>query len=274
MRSFEDPPVLIYQNPHMTEEPTDTAQVVGTCDDRRVSASCCRVLIIVPAYNEADTLPQLLSELQAVCAGCDIVVIDDGSTDNTKAVLRKFLVRLVSLPCNLGIGGAVQTGLQIALAEEYDIAVQVDGDGQHPPREVGKLLEAVLQSDCDMVIGTRFRTRQGYQSTFGRRLGVKIFSWLLSGLCHTRITDATSGFRAMNQRAIRILARCYAEDYPEVEALLVVHRAGLRITEVAVQMAERQAGRSSIGVLQGISYMVKVLLAIFMNLVREPDLLE
>lgn len=243
----------------------------GACHERDVAASGCRVLIVVPAYNEADNLPKLLSELQDVCRDFDVVVIDDGSTDNTKAVLRNLMVRLVSLPCNVGIGGAVQTGLQIALSEGYDLAVQVDGDGQHPPKEVAKLLEAILQSDSDMVIGTRFRTRQGYQSTIGRRLGIRIFSSLLSFLCHTRITDATSGFRAMNRRAIRILARRYAEDYPEVEAIFVAHRAGLRVTEVPVQMAERQAGRSSVGKFLGISYMVKVLLAIFMNLVRERE---
>jgi glycosyltransferase involved in cell wall biosynthesis len=229
------------------------------------------VLIIVPAYNEAGSLPQLLQTLRVACAGCDVVVIDDGSTDNTRQVL-KGLARVVSLPCNLGIGGAVQTGLQIALREGYELAVQVDGDGQHPPQEVAKLLNALRESGCDLVIGSRFRGAGGFKSTAARRLGIHFFSFLLSAVCRTRVTDPTSGFRVMNGRAIHLLSRSYSEDFPEVEALVQVHRAGLRMREVPVEMAERVAGRSSIGTLKSIIYMFKVPLAIFMSLLRGREI--
>jgi len=227
------------------------------------------VLAIVPAYNEALSLPALLGELRASYPGLDVLVVDDGSTDQTRAVVSGLAVRLISLPCNLGVGGAVQTGLLVALEDGYDVAIQVDGDGQHPPEEIPKLLAALQQNGSDMVLGSRFLDRDGYQSTAGRRLGIVLFSWILSALCGTRITDATSGFRAWNRRAIRILAKQYPEDYPEVEAILMLHRANLRISEVPVKMRERAAGESSIGSLEAFAYMIKVPLAILMNLLRK-----
>jgi len=229
-----------------------------------------RVLVIVPAYNEAELLPRLIQALRAACAGCDVVVIDDGSTDNTRQV-AEGLARVVSLPCNLGIGGAVQTGLQIALHEGYELAIQVDGDGQHPPQEVAKLLRAARESGCDLVVGSRFRSAGGFKSTATRRLGIHFFSFLLSAVCRTRVTDPTSGFRVMNRRAIRLLATRYSEDFPEVEALVQVHRAGLRMLEVPVEMAERVAGRSIIGTLKSVIYMLKVPLAILMSLLRRRE---
>jgi glycosyltransferase involved in cell wall biosynthesis len=229
-----------------------------------------RVLIIVPAYNEAQSLPGLIGMLQRQCAGCDIVVIDDGSTDGTRGALTGR-ARVVSLPCNLGIGAAVQTGLQIAIRENYDCAVQVDADGQHPPHEVANLLRALGDSGCDLVVGSRFRTPGGYKSTAARRLGIRLFSSLLSRLCRTAITDPTSGFRAMNRRAIRVLASGYAEDYPEVEALVLASRSGLRIMEIPVEMSARLAGKSSIAPLQACRYMLKVPLAILMSLLRKRE---
>ncbi len=229
-----------------------------------------RILIIVPAYNESKSLPALLHSLRKESPGCDVVVIDDGSTDRTREAVDG-LARVVTLPCNLGIGGAVQTGLQIALREDYDLAMQVDGDGQHPPREIAKLLAAARESGADMIVGTRFRSEGGFKSTAARRMGIRVFSGLLSGICRTAITDPTSGFRVLSRRAIRLLAHRYSEDFPEVEALVVAHRAGLRILEVPVVMSERTAGRSSIGRLKSIIYMLKVPLAIFMNLLRKPE---
>ena len=229
-----------------------------------------RALIIVPAYNEAESLPRLLKALRVACPGCDLVVIDDGSTDHTRRVVEGR-ARVVSLPCNLGIGGAVQTGLQIALREGYKFAIQVDGDGQHPAQEVSKLLKAARGSGCDLVVGSRFRNMGGYKSTTARRLGIRFFSLLLSRICRRRVTDPTSGFRVMNRRAIRLLAARYSEDFPEVEALVQAHRAGLRVLEVPVEMAERAAGRSSIGTVKSILYMMKVPLAIFMSLLRERE---
>ena len=171
--------------------------------------------------------------LNAEVPGCDVVVIDDGSSDNTRETL-KGLARGVTLPCNLGIGGAVQTGWQIALREDYDFAMQVDGDGQHPPQEIRKLLAAMQEStlngepSADLVVGSRFRSEGGFKSTATRRMGIRFFALMLSAICRTKITDPTSGFRIVNRRAIRLLAQRYSEDFPEVEALVVAHRAGLR----------------------------------------------
>jgi glycosyltransferase involved in cell wall biosynthesis len=201
-----------------------------------------------------------------------VLVVNDGSTDQTKPIVSKLPVRLISLSCNLGVGGAMQTGLMVALQDNYDVAIQVDGDGQHPPEQISKLLAAMQENGSDMVLGSRFLSVDGYQSTLGRRLGIRFFSWVLSALCHMRIADATSGFRAWNRRAIRVLANEYPEDYPEVEAILMLHRNNLRISEVPVQMMERAAGRSSIGTTQAITYMIKVSLAILMNLLRKRDL--
>ncbi len=235
-------------------------------NDRRL-----QVLIIVPAFNEARSLPRLIDRIRSLYPLYEVVIINDGSSDDTVQVVVGTGARLVTLPCNLGIGGAMQTGFRIARDEGYDIAVQVDGDGQHPAEQVHLLVDAVAQSGCDIAIGSRFLTGSGYQSTLSRRLGIRIFSLWLSAICHTRITDPTSGFRAMNRRALELLSRNYAEDYPEVEAVLVAHRAGLRISEVPVEMSARAAGVSSIGRLRSIAYMVKVSLAILMCSLRRAD---
>lgn len=228
-----------------------------------------RILAIVPAYNEAGSLPTLIADLKSRYPQYDVAVINDGSTDDTAAAVRRSGARLVSLPCNLGIGGAVQTGFRIARDEGYDVAVQVDGDGQHRADQVHLVVNALLETGSDIAIGSRFLGGDGYQSTLSRRMGISFFSRWLSAICHTRITDATSGFRAINRRAIELLAADYAEDYPEVEAVLVAHRAGLRICEVPVQMAARTTGSSSIGGLRSASYMVKVSLAILMASLRK-----
>jgi glycosyltransferase involved in cell wall biosynthesis len=231
------------------------------------------VLVIVPAYNEAGNLPGLLTELCSLPQAWDVLVVDDGSTDHTRELVSRMAtrVRLLSLPCNLGVGGAIQTGLKFGVRRDYDVAVQVDGDGQHPPSEISKLVDALSETGCDMVIGSRFLGGQkGFRSTPGRRFVIRVFSWTLSVLCGKRITDATSGFRAWNRAAMQMLAADYPEDYPEVEAVLMLHRGGLRITEVPVQMAARSAGRSTIGAVRGLEFMVKVPLAILMNLIRKP----
>lgn len=216
-------------------------------------------------------MPALVSRVSTLYPTYDIAVINDGSTDGTIRVVRETRARLVTLPCNLGIGGAMQTGFRIARNEDYDIAVQVDGDGQHPVEQVHLLVKAVLQSGCDIAIGSRFLSGSGYQSTLSRRLGIRIFSLWLSAICHTRITDATSGFRALNRRATELLSGNYAEDYPEVEAIVVAHRAGLRMCEVPVEMTARTEGVSSIGGLRSIGYMVKVSLAILMCSLRRAE---
>jgi len=251
-----------------TEEKTSQASAAERSHLTRTREK--RVLIVIPAYNEAKSLPGLVRALSEEVPGCDVVVIDDGSSDNTREMLRG-LARAVTLPCNLGIGGAVQTGWQIALRENYDFAMQVDGDGQHPPHEIPKLLEAMRESSADLIVGSRFRSEGGFKSTATRRMGIRFFALMLSAICGTRITDPTSGFRILSRRAIRLLAHRYSEDFPEVEALVVAHRAGLASLEVPVVMAERSAGRSSIGAIKSLVYMLKVPLAIFMNLLRKPE---
>jgi glycosyltransferase involved in cell wall biosynthesis len=229
-----------------------------------------RILVVVPAFNESGSLPRLIQELRAECRECDVVVIDDGSTDSTRETAAA-LTRVIGLPCNLGIGGAVQTGLLIAHREGYDFAVQVDGDGQHPPQELPRMLAAARENNVDLLVGSRFLNLGGFKSTVTRRMGIRFFGVMLSGICRTRITDPTSGFRVFNRRAIRLLAHQYPEDFPEVESLVVAHRAGLRIGEISVTMSERTAGRSSIGGIKSLIYMVKVSLAIFMNVLRKSE---
>jgi glycosyltransferase involved in cell wall biosynthesis len=228
------------------------------------------VLVIVPAFNESRALPSLLRELRAECPAVDVVVIDDGSTDGTRESAASF-ARVISLPCNLGIGGAVQTGLQIALREGYDFAVQMDGDGQHPPHELPRLLAAAEETGCDILVGSRFLSGNGFKSTAIRRAGIRVFALVLSATCGASITDSTSGFRVFSKRAIRLLSDRYPEDYPEPEALLIAHRAGLRIGEITVDMAERRAGKSSLAGAKTFVYMMKVPLAIFMNLLRKSE---
>lgn len=230
-----------------------------------------RVLVIIPAYNEALSLPAVVGSLRSCYPHFDILVVDDGSTDETRSVASKLAVRVVSLPCNLGVGGAVQTGLLIAFQDGYDLAIQVDGDGQHAAEDIARLMTTLVETDSDMVVGSRFVGTAGYQSTLSRRFGIRLFSRILSSLCKTRITDATSGFRVWSRRAIQVLAKDYPEDYPEVEAILMVHQAGLRISEAPVHMMERMAGCSSIGTAQALAYMIKVPLAILMNLLRKRE---
>lgn len=234
------------------------------------AAAGSRVLAIVPAFNEARALPGVLAELRAECPEADVVVIDDGSTDGTRAAVGGA-ARVISLPCNLGIGGAVQTGLQVAAREGYEFAVQMDGDGQHPAHELRKMLAAAREMRCDVLVGSRFLGAGGFKSTAIRRAGIRIFAGMLSAACGTRVTDPTSGFRVFSARAIRLLANRYPEDYPEPEALLMAHRAGQRIGEIAVEMRERAAGKSSIGGSKPLVYMMKVPLAIFMNLLRKSE---
>lgn len=233
--------------------------------------SAQRGLVIIPAYNEAGSLPALLTRLRALYPALDVLVVNDGSTDDTAKVVSEFPVRSISLPCNLGVAGAVHTGLLVARQENYDFAVQMDGDGQHRPEEIADLLDALVKSGSDMVVGSRFLGAEGYQSTRARRIGIWFFSRILSALCQTRITDATSGFRVWNRRAIELLAERYPEDYPEVEVILMLHQAGLRISEVSVNMIGRTAGQSSIGKMEAFTYMVKTPLAILMSLLRKRE---
>ena len=228
-----------------------------------------RRIAIVPALNEEATLPQVIRELRAFDAGFDVVVVDDGSTDGTAGVAAANGARVLRLPFNLGIGSAVQTGFRFAFEQGYDLAVRVDGDGQHDPSQLGLLLAPVLNGDADIAIGSRFAAAgDGYRSSRSRRIGIRVLAWVVSRIVGRRVTDTTSGFQALNRNAIALFARDYPHDYPEVEATIMVFRHRLRLTEVPVTMRERGGGRSSITTVRSIYYMLRVLLAIFVGLFR------
>ncbi|MGB8298756.1 MAG: glycosyltransferase family 2 protein [Polyangia bacterium] len=238
-----------------------------------------RVLIVVPALNEESGLPPLLTELRAVAErdgfSVEIVVIDDASTDRTAEVARQHGARVVRLCRNLGIGGAVQTGLRLALREGFDCAVQMDGDGQHPPSELGKLL-AVIDTPAapDIVVGSRYLHGEGFQSTLPRRMGSGWLAWVLRLVTRQRTTDPTSGYRAYGRRALKLFNYSYPHDYPEPEALVLARVAGLRVVEVPVVMKERQGGASSISILHAPYYMLKVTVAILLAYARSWHRIE
>jgi glycosyltransferase involved in cell wall biosynthesis len=226
-------------------------------------------LAIVPAYNEAGMVGRVVRDILRHAPGFDVVVVDDGSTDRTAAEAEAGGAIVIRHPFNLGIGGAVQSGYKYALAHGYDVAVQVDGDGQHKSEYLDEMLAALRTGgEADMVCGSRFRGDPGYKVPLGRRIGNLIFSALMTAIVRRRITDPTSGFRMTNRRGIELFARDYPHDYPEVEAILMLHAHRLRIHEIPVRMNARGYGRSSIDYPRSAYYMAKVMLAIFVGLFR------
>jgi glycosyltransferase involved in cell wall biosynthesis len=228
-----------------------------------------RRVAIVPAYNEAANVGRVVEELRAIDPALEIVVVDDGSLDATAAVARAQGAVVLRLPFNLGIGGAVQTGFRYAYEHDFDVAVRVDGDGQHDPGQLDAILAPVLAGETDIAVGSRFAgTADGFRSSRSRRIGIRILAWVVSRIVGRRVTDTTSGFQALNRRGIELFARDYPHDYPEVEATVMTHRHRLRSLEVPVSMRERAGGRSSITAIRSVYYMAKVLLAIFVGLFR------
>jgi glycosyltransferase involved in cell wall biosynthesis len=232
-------------------------------------------LAVVPAYNEAGTVGPVVSALREHAPSFDVVVIDDGSTDGTCRDAIAAGARVLRHPFNLGIGGAVQSGFKFALENGYDYMVQVDADGQHDPAEIGKLADE-MEGDptIDVVCGSRFLRDLEYVGPVSRRAGIHLFAFILSRIVGQKVTDPTSGFRLYNRRAISLFARDYPHDYPEVEAVLVLHYHRLRMREVAVRMFQRGGGKSSIRSGKSVYYMVKVLLAIFVGLARKRPVVE
>ena len=228
-----------------------------------------RRLAIVPARNEEEAVARVVEELRGFDSELDVVVIDDGSEDLTAERAAAAGAAVVSLPFNLGIGGAVQTGFKYALAHGYETVIRLDGDGQHDPQQIPNLLAPLARGDADVVVGSRFAEGGGdYRAPFARRAGIRWFAHLVSLLTRQKLTDTTSGFQAVNARAIRLFAADYPHDYPEVEAAVMVVRHRLRIVEVPARMRGRETGRSSITLLRSLYYAIKVTLALLVGIFR------
>ena len=234
-----------------------------------------RLVAVVPAWNEAEAIGRVVDDILAVDPAIDVVVVDDASDDDTAIVASSRGATVLSLPFNVGIGGAVQTGLRHALDAGCELAVRLDGDGQHDASEIPKILAPVEAGEADLVIGSRFVDGSGsYRPPLARRLGIRVFAGLVSLLGGQRVTDTTSGFVALNRKGIALFAVEYPHDYPEVEATLVALRSGLRVTQVQVEMRERTTGSSSITFVRSLYYIVKVMLALLVASLRRYPRLE
>ncbi len=239
-------------------------------------SSPTRFLAVVPAYNEGGAVADVVRALHERAPRFDVIVVDDGSTDDTATRAREAGAGVIRMPFNLGIGGAVQTGFQYARENGYDFMAQVDGDGQHEPSELQRLIETMAESpSLDVVCGSRFAGPEtSYSAPISRRTGIHLFAFTLSKILGQRVTDPTSGFRLYNRRAIDLFAHDYPHDYPEVEAVLMLHAHRLRLGEVPVHMHARNSGSSSITTLRSAYYMIKVSLALFVGLLRRRPVVD
>ena len=232
-----------------------------------------KILVILPCFNEADSIGNLIDELNAfkkeTAFQFDIVVINDCSTDTTSQVAKKANVPVIDLPINLGIGGAMQTGFKYAKQNNYDLAVQMDGDGQHPPSELQKLIDAYHLTKSNVIIGSRFLDNEGFQSSFLRRVGINYFHWLYRLFTGNSVYDITSGFRMLDRAAITLVSSDYPDEYPEPETLILFSKAKFSIMEVPVIMRKRQGGKSSISNFSQLYYMLKVTLAMIFSKIRK-----
>jgi glycosyltransferase involved in cell wall biosynthesis len=234
-----------------------------------------RIVAIVPAWNEEGAIGGVVDEIKSFDPTIEVVVVDDASSDATADIAEAHGARVLRLLFNVGIGGAVQTGFRYARDGGYEIAVRLDGDGQHDAGELGKLLAPVRAGEADLVIGSRFVDPGGsYRPPFARRMGIRVFARTVSLLGGQRVTDTTSGFVALSRPGIELFAEEYPHDYPEVEATLVALRSGLRLAQVQVDMRERQAGTSSITFVRSLYYIVKVMLALLVASLRRYPRVE
>ncbi len=228
-----------------------------------------KILMIVPAYNEEKNLPRVIRDLREHIPYADIAVVNDGSRDATASIASGLGVKVLSLPFNLGIGGAMQTGYKYAMQHNYDIAIQFDGDGQHMAGEIEKLLQPIQERAADFIVGSRFIDPGKYKPSLFRKMGISVFSAAVSLILGIRVTDTTSGFRAANRRVIEFFSNHYPDDYPEAESIVLLHKAGLSVAEVPVRMQQRIGGRSSINAVRSVYYMVKVFMAILIDLFKK-----
>lgn len=231
-----------------------------------------KIAAIVPAYNEESAIAGVVADINAVAAkndlNIDVVVVNDCSTDSTSEIISRLKCIPLDLPINLGIGGAVQTGFRYAFENGYDYAFQIDGDGQHPAVEIPKLVAKALATNADVVIGSRFIDKEGFQSSALRRFGINWFKWLNRCLVGTVVNDTTSGFRLVSRKVMENVSEYYPDEYPEPETIIIYSLKGFSIAEVPVEMKERQGGVSSIGAFASVYYMIKVSLAIIFTFIR------
>ena len=225
-------------------------------------------LVIIPAYNECGSILKAVEDIREHAPGFDYVVINDCSTDGTPDVCREYGLNYVDLSVNLGIGGAVQTGYIYACQQGYDLAVQFDGDGQHDAAYLEQMAQVLVETGSNMVIGSRFIEREGFQSSGLRRVGIRYFSMLIRLLTGVRVTDPTSGMRMVDREVMRIYAASYPKDYPEPESVMAIVRMKKKVTEIPVVMRQREEGTSSIGGVRSVYYMIKVTLAVLMERLR------
>jgi len=224
-----------------------------------------RICVLIPAFNEAGAVGRVVAEVQLCLPAATAVVVDDGSTDDTTACALRAGATVVRLPINLGIGGAMQTGYRYALGRGFAVCIQVDGDGQHDPAELRRLMDPIVAGAADLVIGSRWLGRGDYVAPAGRRLGMRVLSLLLRWRTSAHLTDPTSGFRAVGSRGIELFARSYPTDFPEVQAIALAIDASMTVTEVPTRMRPRVQGRSSIGGLRSFYYMARVTMSLMVE---------
>jgi hypothetical protein len=227
-----------------------------------------RLLILIPAYNEEGALGGVVKEVRAAMPGAPVLVVDDCSRDATVEIARAAGARVLSLPHHLGLGGAVQAGYKLAFELGFDYVIRVDGDGQHDPRDIPKILEALEREGCEMVIGSRFVDGSGQHSGALRAAGILFFRAVLRPILGRPVRDPTSGFVGVNRTALALFSRSFPLEYPEIEALVVLQRKRFRFVEVPCRMRPRSAGRSTITPMKSLYYMVHVLLGVFVNVLK------
>lgn len=224
-----------------------------------------KVMVVIPAYNEEKNIFKVVQGVKCHYPEVDVVVINDGSRDNTGLEAERAGAFVISLSQNLGIGGAVQTGYIYANRKDYDVVIQIDGGGQHNPKDLSKMIDAIAKDEVDMVIGSRFVEKTGYESSNIRKIGINFFSRFVSFVCKRDFYDTTSGYRAVNKKVIELFSWYYPRDYPEVETIVYALKRGVRIKEISVDMDKRQGGKSSITLLKSVYYMIKVTCAILLQ---------
>ena len=234
--------------------------------------SSIKTLIVLPAKNEAEALRDVIPEIKEQKISADILVVDDGSRDETAAAARQADILVISLPCGLGVAGAREAGFEYARENDYDIVVQMDADGQHDPKYIKNVIRPIVAGKVDAVIGSRFlRQQYSHQTSRPRYIGISILSAILSFLTEKKITDPTSGFSAYNKKAIKILSFNYPSDYPEPEVPIILHRAMLKFCEIPITIRPRAGGQSSISYKKALYYFTKVMLGIFITCLRKIE---